>query len=155
MNENWQVIVWTIQVFFVLMASMLYSFGGRPGGRLLKRLAAPLLLIAPILIINYYQGHWNNWYLLSFGYINWPWIGYGGKTLFTKWWRRSLWSLLYCSAALVFVIHSHAWIIFGIQSGISLMCSTAFGVYNPFRNNAPAEEGSIWFASNFLLPFML
>lgn len=155
MSENYQVVIWGLQVLSVLAASVVYSFGGRPGGRLLKRLVAPLLLVLPILAINYFLHHWNWWYLLALGYVNWPWIGYGGKTLWFKIFRRVTWSVLYCSGALVFVSHSHAWLIFGVQMTISLICSVAFGVWNPFKDNAPAEEGSIWFASNFLLPFML
>ena len=153
MNEYYLGVIWSLKILSVLVASTVYWIGGRPNGRLYKRILAPLALIIGVILTN--LDHWNNWYLLAIPlYINWPHIGYGGKKLWFKIFRRTIWSLLYCSAALVFTIHSGAWLIFGVQVAISLICSVAFGVFNPFKS-APAEEGTIWFASNFLLPFML
>ena len=140
-------------VFISLVFSVLWMFGGRPGGRIIRRWVSPLFFSVSLILYSL-----NNFNLLNLlivpGYVLVAHLGYGGDELIEKFVRRLFWAFAFASVAVIPAIISGAYVIFGIQAVICIMASVIFGLFNPFKSSAK-EELLIAFSSSFLVPFIL
>ena len=155
MNEYTQGLIGTLGLVIPVIFSLLYWLGGRYNGRLIRRWVAPIFFTISVIAYSLLVGGFHWLYLLSIpAYKGITHIGYGGDTTAKKFFRRLLWSVLYSACAFTFVMWSGAWILFIVQTVISILTSILFGILNPFKS-APKEEGIICFSSSFLIPYMV
>lgn len=149
MNEYLDCLSFGYRILIALAFGLISAFGGRPGGRILKRLIAPLVFSLLILTLKF-----NSWFLLAIpAYALSASVGYGGDTWEEKFIRRTLWSLLRTSCAVLFVIFSGAWVLLSLQFSVGLMATLLLGIENPV--SAPKEEGLINLLSVVFVPFMV
>ena len=154
MNEFAQGFIGSFGILLVLISSVFYWIGGRPNGRIWKRMVTPLFFALACVGFSVLKGHFAWWYLLAVPIYLIPQPGYGADGSFEKIFRRGLWAIFHCLRSLIFVIFSGSWLLFGIQMFFALVASIGFGAFNPFPN-APEEEGLIYFTSSFLVPFVV
>ena len=141
-----------------LIPSIVFStiswLGGRPNGRILKRLVAPIIFCGLTIALSALSSKFTWWFFLSIpAYLVQSTIGYGGDTLWQKITRRSIWSLTRSMCALTFVLFSGAWVLFIAQTVIGLIMTLVLGLTNVLP--APQEENLINFSSVFVVPFMV
>lgn len=124
-------------------------FSNRTWKRLIAHSIRAILIISCSVILGRY--HWQ--YLIAVGTLYVP-LGYGGNGVLTKVLRRVLWSILFSICAFIIAYYTHKWLLYGVQTAVSMVCSVAFGVWNPF-DNAAEEEGVIYLISILMTPFIL
>ena len=137
-------------VFFSLISWV----GGRPGGRIWKRLIAPISFSLLTILLSILSHKFSWWYLLLFpSYLISCTLGYGGSSLWTKLLRRSLWSLVRTTASLIIAIVVGTWTLFVLQLITGLIVTLVMGILNPIK--ASQEEGLINFSSVLFVPYMV
>ena len=154
MSEFTQGWLGTLAFLPSLVFSIITWIGGRPNGRIWKRLIAPVsfcLLTIGLSLISHKFSWWN--FILIPSYLISCTIGYGGSSLWTKLLRRSLWSLVRTASCLILAIVAGAWTLFILQLVISLIATLVIGILNPLK--ASQEEGLINFLSVVLVPYMV
>lgn len=155
MNEYIQGLYWSISVVAVMLYSTFWWLGGRPGGRIWRRVIAPAFMGSALMGLAFWLGSFKWFYLGSVPlFFLAAAMGYGGDTIGEKVARRTLWAAVYCLIALPIVISSGAWVLYAFQCVLCFAASLIFGIVNPFHSS-PKEEASICFLSTILIPFML
>lgn len=147
-----------------IMPSLVFAFlsmaGGRSvdflnvGARLWKRVIAPAVFVSLVLAIALTQ-HKFSWWMVTLyaSYFISGMIGYGADSVFTKLWRRSLWTIIRSCAALPLCIMTGSYTLWILQLALGAATTLTLGVRNPL--SAPAEEFLINAISVILVPYML
>ncbi|MEN6617751.1 MAG: hypothetical protein ABFD12_14450, partial [Syntrophorhabdus sp.] len=129
------------------------------GGRLFKRLLAPMWLCIGLSIYAAAIHSFSFWILLAFPvYFLEQQIPRGTGRPAEKIWMRLVWSAFFMLGALVISLASQnpvpvkifLWL---YQAGLCMTASLLLGILNPF--DAPKEEATIYFLSVFMVPFMI
>lgn len=154
MNEHVRGLMGTLALIPSLAGSTLWWLGGRPGGRIYRRLLFPLVFTGLVMTLSLFTGKWSPWFLTSIPtYIIASHVGYGGDQLWIKITRRTLWSMTMTLASLPFAWSTGMWILLFAQAIVTLSISLIVGTTSAL--DAPLEEGMISFASILFVPFMI
>lgn len=154
MNEYQQGLMGSLALLPSMIFSVLSWIGGRPNGRIYKRVLAPLAFCLAMFLLAFFNHHFNWVFLTAIpAYMISASLGYGGETLWKKIIRRSIWSLVRTLCSIIFVLFTGKWTLFLVQCGVGLLTTLIFGIINPLE--APEEEGLINFSSVFIVPFMV
>ena len=154
MNEYLEGFYGTLALIISTLFAGVTMLGGRSGGRLLKRVVAPLLFCTTTIGLSLLVGKFQWWFMTSFvAYFVSCMVGYGGNTLWEKIERRFIWSLIRSISAITFCLFTGAWVLMILQTAVGLISSILLGILNPL--NAPQEETLINFLSVVFVPFMV
>lgn len=154
MSEFTQGWLGTLAFLPSLIFSIITWIGGRPNGRIWKRLVAPISFCLMTICLSLISHKFSWWYfILVPSYLISCTIGYGGSSLWTKLLRRSLWSVMRTASCLILAIVVGTWTLFVLQAVIGLIVTLVMGILNPIK--ASQEEGIINLISVFFVPYMV
>lgn len=155
MNERGLVWLTIPRLLIVVTFSVLYVSGGRSGKVLFRRILGSLTLAGGVALLALVVGSFKWWILLGIpGYFIALSLGYGGKSLPTKFFRRFLYGLALGACSFIYAPLHGLYLMAGYQTLIALFSSLFLGILNPTKA-AVNEESLIAVASVFTIPFMV
>jgi hypothetical protein len=154
MNEIMAGTLATIALIPSVLFAWISMVGGRPNGRIYKRIVAPFVFVSLVIVLSLIS-HKFSWWLVGLypSYFISCMVGYGGDNIFTKCWRRILWSLIRTASCLPLCILTGNYTLLILQLIVGVSTAVILGVKNPLA--APIEESIINLISVIFVPFMV
>lgn len=171
MSEIWAGLQAVLGVLGAVIAAIFFMLGGRSieelkkwklnlfgdkSNRIWGRVVAPIFFATWVVLLSL-TSHWSWYHLLGYAsYFAVSRLGYGGNTLWTKILRRTLWSVLFTAASLVYALGGvtpNFWLIYLSQVLVGLFITVLWGVTNPML--APREEYIIKLSNLLFVPLLV
>jgi len=145
--------VGVLRILNLLVASILYSLGGRSGiSKGVRRFGASAVIVGGVCLFSFLNGSFHWWYLSVYPLLVGAYsLGYGGQTFLEKFKRRSISALAITCAPLPIVITTGKWEAWVTQVIIGWVSMVILGIKSRIR--AAEEELIICMLTSFMVLF--
>lgn len=129
------------KTLWICVFALLYGIGGI-SKKWIRRFLGPLWMLGGVVLFSKIQGVFQ-WWILLYPVLLCAslHLGYGGTdNVWIKVRKRAIYGLALGVSAFPLCFNSHLWGLFFFHCCLCVVASIFYGVINPFRNNARAEE---------------